>query len=162
MGTVNLRVATAAVVVMVCACGGDPTAVEIAVDLTAGQAWTARGAAVDAGAICDSGSRQVVEYRDPETDEPLPLHEVVARIEASESGRQAAPLAFVVEMTCADGSGTITILENGRDEVWRVLTGTGAYRDAAGGGSFTVEDSPVGDASDVAPSRLHMTGGISR
>lgn len=157
-----LRVAAAATVfALVCACAGEGTGVEIDVDLRAAQAWTARGGAVDAGTMCDSGSRQVVEYRDPETDEPLPLHEVVARIEASESGRQAAALAFVVEMTCADGSGTITIFESGRDEVWRVLTGTGAYGDVAGGGSFTVEDAPVDAGSDVAPSRLHMTGAIS-
>ncbi len=151
------------------ACGASAATVEIDVGLLAGQAWTARGGAVDAGVMCAAGGRQTVEFRDPDTGEPLPLPEVMARMETWEPG-EPGTLAFVIEMTCADGSGTLTVHENGRDEVWKVLHGTGAFDDVDGNGSFTVEyfdasavEQPSDDdPPDGAPIALHWTGEMSK
>lgn len=157
-------------VVAVAACSGrgPGRAIEVDVDLQSGQAWSAHGSAVDGRLMCAAGGRQTIEIRDIDGVTALTTAEAVSRIEEAAASGEPGRLTFVVEMTCADGSGTITLIEHPTSDTWEVVGGTGAYGGLVGGGSFVVEDFDAAtveepspdDPPDGAPHSLHLTGDL--
>jgi len=114
-----------------------PIAFEVA--LEEGQRWTAEGAAVASGALCGSGIRHVIRGIDPATAETVPVRVWSKILGDAITRRNATEIAFVVEHTCADGSGSFVTIEQWGPDVWSIDSGTGAYRDLRGSGelSFT-------------------------
>ena len=114
-----------------------PIAFEVV--LEEGQRWTAEGPAVESGALCRSGVRQVIRGIDPATAETVPVRIWSAILEGAADHRNSTEITFVVENTCADGSGSFVTTERWGPDVWSVESGTGAYRDLRGSGdlSFT-------------------------
>jgi hypothetical protein len=143
LGRMASAMVVSATVLAGVACGesaGPPDGpVTFEVALEDGQRWTAEGPAVERGALCGSGVRHVIRGIEPETAETVPvrmwsgiLHDAVTR-------RNSTEITFVVENTCADGSGSFVTVEKWGPDVWSVDSGTGAYRDLRGTGdlSFT-------------------------
>lgn len=114
-----------------------PIAFEVA--LEDGQRWTAEGAAVESGALCGSGVRHVIRGIDPATAETVPVRVWSAILQDAITRRNSTEITFVVEHTCADGSGSFVTIEQWGPDVWSIDSGTGAYRDLRGAGdlSFT-------------------------
>lgn len=114
-----------------------PIAFDVA--LEQGQRWTAEGAAVESGALCESGIRHVIRGIDPATGETVRVWVWSRILDDAITRRNATEITFVVENTCADGSGSFVTIEQWGPDVWSIDSGTGAYRDLRGGGdlSFT-------------------------
>ena len=132
--------------------------VTIAVDLETGQRWTAGGAPVDRGQFCPNGIRHVLRGIDPVTDETVRVYVWFEIMEDAITTRNSTPITFVVEHTCADGSGSIVTRERWGPDDWVVESGTGAYRDLTGGGELsfvTVGYTPIG------PLQVHLIGALS-
>jgi hypothetical protein len=165
--TWRVLIVVSALVALAGACGGASQTVEIDVDVLGGGAWTARGGAVDHGVMCSAGGNQTIEFRDPETDAPLEVEEILARQAAWTPG-EPGTLVAVIELTCADGSGTLTMHQNAADDTWRVLHGSGAYAGVAGDGAISVEyfdaaaveEPSPDDPPDGVPIALHWTGDL--
>ncbi len=114
-----------------------PIAFEVV--LEEGQRWTADGAAVESGALCGSGTRHVIRGIDPVTAETVPVRVWSEILSDAVTRRNSTEITFVVENTCADGSGSFVTVEQWGPDVWSVDSGIGAYRDLRGSGdlSFT-------------------------
>lgn len=114
-----------------------PIAFEVA--LEDGQRWTAEGPAVERGALCESGTRHVIRGIDPATAETVPVRLWSEILADAVTRRNSTEITFVVEYTCADGSGSFVTIERWGPDVWSIDSGTGAYRDLHGSGelSFT-------------------------
>jgi hypothetical protein len=100
--------------------------------------FTATGAAVDAGAMCASGT----------------FVDLGIRFAGFQSGRDDVQLQVVKEFTCDDGSGTFVVkmqiqanFATGIESFsWVVLDGTGDYAGLRGSGSgSTVPNAPIGN-----------------
>ena len=162
--------ATLALTVAACSPTEGGGAVEIDVDLWAGQAWTARGPAVDDDVVCAAGDRKTVEIRDVDGQTPLGLDDAQQRLAAGAASGEPALVTFAIEMTCEDGSGTVAVIEDPTNGTWHVVGGTGAYVDLVGSGAFTVEYSDAAsteerspdDPPNDAPLALHWTGEMRR
>ena len=130
-----------------------PIAFEVV--LEEGQRWTADGAAVERGALCGSGVRQMIRGIDPATAEIVPVRVWSAILDESVTRRSSTEITFVVENTCADGSGSFVTIERWGPDVWSVESGTGAYRDLRGSGELsftTIAYMPT------SPLLLHLDG----
>lgn len=114
-------------------------AIAFEVALEDGQRWTADGAAVESGALCGSGTRHVVRGIDPATAETVRVWVWSGILDDAVTRRTSTEITFVVEHTCADGSGSFVTIEQWGPDVWSIDSGTGAYRDLRGAGelSFT-------------------------
>lgn len=140
----------------------------IEIDIMSGNTWSAAGPAVDDGTICASGRHWTVGFRDVDGVTELSRDEYVRRLQqAIESDGASIGYTWETEMSCADGSGTITVLERppaGPGDVvadgWVVLSGTGRYVAVEGSGSaeLRTEEPPpdaTGDATgDAGDTRL--------
>jgi hypothetical protein len=160
----RLRWITAALAVSAAVLGGascgdgvgpqdGPVAFEVV--LEAGQRWTAAGAAVERGALCGRGTRHVIRGIDPASDETVPVRVWSAILDQAITRRNSTEITFVVENTCADGSGSFVTIERWGPDDWSIVSGTGAYRDLRGAGdlSFTA----VG-YTPTSPLRLNLDG----
>lgn len=143
LGRVASALVVSATVLTAVSCGQSagsldgPIAFDVA--LEQGQRWTADGAAVASGALCASGTRHVIRGIDPATAETVPVRVWSEILDDAITGRPSTEITFVVEHTCADGSGSFVTIEQWGPDVWSIDSGTGAYRDLRGGGdlSFT-------------------------
>jgi hypothetical protein len=129
--------------------------VTISVDLESGQEWTAQGAAVDLGEFCPSGIRHVVEGIDPRTNDTVRVHVWFRIMQDAITTRNSTAINFVVEHTCADGSGSFVTRERWGPDVWSVESGTGAYRELTGGGELSFA---IVDYMTIAPLRYYLDG----
>ncbi len=129
--------------------------VTIGIDLESGQRWTAQGSAVDRGRFCPGGIRHVIEGIDPETNDIVPVRAWFGIMEQAITERNTTEITFVVENTCADGSGSFVTRERWGPDVWSVVSGTGAYRELTGGGELSFA---TVDYQAVAPLRLYLDG----
>ena len=111
--------------------------VTIVVDLETGQSWTAWGVPVAGGRFCPDGIRHVLRGIDPVTDEIVRVHVWFGIMDEAITTRNSTPITFVVEHTCADGSGSFVTRERWGPDEWAVESGTGAYRDLTGGGELS-------------------------
>lgn len=109
------------------------------VSLEDGQRWTAEGPAVASGALCGRGMRHVMRGIDPATAETVRVWVWSGILDDAVTRRNSTEITFVVEHTCADGSGSFVTIEQWGPDVWSIDSGTGAYRDLRGSGelSFT-------------------------
>lgn len=146
-------------------CGGAPDAprawqgaVTIDVDLEAAQRWTAGGSPVERGLLCEGGTRQLLNGIDPATNESMPYRERHRILEGAILRRNSTAIVWIVENTCADGSGSFITREHWGSDVWSVESGTGAYSELDGGGtlSFTTVD-----YAQFSPLRLQLDGELS-
>ena len=131
--------------------------VTIGIDLEARQGWTAIGTPVERGQLCPSGVRHVLEGVDPMTDDVVPVRLWSRIIEEASMRRNTTEITFLVENTCADGSGSFVTIERWGPDLWSVESGTGAYRELSGGGelSFATEDFMT-----TTPLRLYLEGAL--
>ena len=143
LGRIASILAVAATVLVAVSCGESagsldgPIAFEVA--LEDGQRWTAEGPAVASGALCGSGIRHVIRGIDPATAETIRVWVWSGILDDAVTRRTSTEITFVVENTCADGSGSFVTIEQWGPDVWSIDSGTGAYRDLRGAGelSFT-------------------------
>lgn len=131
--------------------------VTISVDLESGQQWTAQGTPVDRGQFCPGGIRHVLRGIDPTTGETVRVYVWFGIMEQAITTRNSTTITFVVEHTCADGSGSFVTSEQWGPDVWTVESGTGAYRELTGGGGLSF--APL-DYLAIAPLRLHLAGAL--
>ena len=91
------------------------------------------------GALCGSGTRHVIRGIDPATAETVRVWVWSGILDDAVTRRTSTEITFVVENTCADGSGSFVTIEQWGPDVWSIESGTGAYRDLRGSGelSFT-------------------------
>jgi hypothetical protein len=160
--------ALAAIVVAVAtapSCGGEPDAAEagrdavtIDIDLEHAQRWTASGSPVERAMLCAGGARHLLDGIDPATNTSMPYRQRYRILEEAITERNSTEIVWIVENTCADGSGSFITREHWGPDVWSVESGTGAYSELAGGGmlSFT----PV-DYAQFSPWRLQLDGELS-
>jgi hypothetical protein len=132
--------------------------VTISVDLESGQEWTAQGAPVDRGQFCSGGIRHVVEGTDPRTNETVRVHVWFGIMEDAITTPNSTPITFVVEHTCADGSGSFVTSERWGPDEWAVESGTGAYRKLTGGGELSFA---TVDYTTTVPLQLYLSGALS-
>jgi hypothetical protein len=78
-------------------------------------------------------------------------------IEHAITKRNATDIDFVVENTCADGSGSFVTMERWGSDVWSVESGTGAYGALTGGGELWFE---TVDYTQVTPLQLYLDGAL--
>ena len=143
LGRVASALVVSATVLVGVSCGESagsldgPIAFEVA--LEDGQRWTAEGPAVASGALCGSGIRHVIRGIDPATAETIRVWVWSGILDDAVTRRTSTEITFVVENTCADGSGSFVTIEQWGPDVWSIDSGTGAYRDLRGAGelSFT-------------------------
>jgi hypothetical protein len=131
--------------------------VTISVDLESGQEWTAQGVPVDRGQFCPSGIRHVVEGIDPRTNDTVRVHVWFRIMEDAITTRNSTAITFVVEHTCGDGSGSFVTREQWGPDVWSVESGTGAYRELAGGGDLSFV---IVDYMTITPLRYSLDGAL--
>jgi hypothetical protein len=131
--------------------------VTIGVDLERGQRWIAEGLPVERGRLCRQGIRHVVEGIDPETDDIVPVRAWSRIMEDAITLRNTTEITFVVENTCADGSGSFVTIERWGPDVWSVESGTGAYRGLTGGGSLRFA---TVNYMEITPFRLYLDGAL--
>ena len=133
-------------------------AVTIDVDLEAAQRWTAGGSPVERAVLCEGGTRQLLDGIDPATNESMPYRERYRILEEAIARRNSTAIVWIVENTCADGSGSFITREHWGPDVWSVESGTGAYSELDGGGmlSFTTVDYAI-----FSPLRLQLDGELS-
>jgi hypothetical protein len=129
--------------------------VTISVDLESGQEWTAQGAPVDRGEFCPSGIRHVIEGIDPRTNDTVRVHVWFRIMRDAVTTRNSTAIDFVVEHTCADGSGSFVTREQWGPDVWSVESGTGAYRELTGSGELSFV---IVDYTTIAPLRYSLDG----
>ena len=157
-GAAAMLVALAVLVAASCdrADGSWDGAVTISVDLESGQEWTAQGAPVDRGQFCPNGIRHVIEGIDPVTGETVRVHVWFRIMEKAITTTNSTAITFVVEHTCADGSGSFVTREQWGPDVWSVESGTGAYRELTGGGELSF----VPDSMTAAPLHYYLDGAL--
>ena len=131
--------------------------VAIGVDLEAGQRWTAQGPPVDRGRFCPSGIRHVIEGIDPITNDIVPVRVRSRVMEEAVTQLNTTEITFVVENTCADGSGSFVTIEMWGPDVWSVESGTGAYRELTGGGELRFA---TDNYMEIIPLRLRLEGAL--
>lgn len=109
--------------------------VRIDLDRQRNEAWTASGALVDTGAMCPGGWS--------------------AERERTSVSFGSVLDPYVIERTCADGSGTL-VMEHAPQSggSWTIVDGTGAYRGAAGQGTATLVLEPAEDSPPQVILRL--------
>jgi hypothetical protein len=132
--------------------------VTIDVDLEHGQRWIAVGSPVERAKLCEGGTRHPLDGIDPATNEPMPYRERYRILEEALAERTNTEIIWVVENTCADGSGSFVTREHWGPDVWSVESGTGAYSELAGGGTLLF--TPVED-TQARPWRLQLDGELS-
>jgi hypothetical protein len=130
-----------------------PIALEVV--LEAGQRWTAEGSAAERGALCERGTRHVIRAIDPATAETVPVRVWSGVLDDAITQRNSTEITFVVENTCADGSGSFVTIEQWGPDAWSVDSGTGAYRDLHGGGALSFT---TADYMQARPLRLVLDG----
>jgi hypothetical protein len=155
------------VVLLAATCSGPGANIAITVDLQTGGSWVASGRSVDEKLFCGEGSRRVVEYRD--VDGTL-LSEESGRAElaAAATDGRAADLQLLVEMTCADGSGVISLVETPAAGTWVIDHGNGAYSALSGSGTLVATHAvnTAAASGDQEPDRalvmLNLEGNVGR
>ncbi len=155
--TATLVVAAIALTVTSCDDAADSFDGSIAfqVVLEAGQRWTAAGAAVESGAMCARGMRHVIRGIDPATSETLFVRAWSAILDAAITNQNSTEVTFVVENTCADGSGSFVTNEQWGPDVWSIVSGTGAYQDLRGAGVMSFV---TADYTQIRPLDLRLDG----
>ena len=105
--------------------------------------------------LCEGGTRQLLDGIDPATKESMPYRERYRILEEAIARRNSTAIVWIVENTCADGSGSFITREHWGPDVWSVESGTGAYSELDGGGmlSFTTVDYAI-----FSPLRLQLDG----
>jgi hypothetical protein len=142
-----------------CGVGGAPGSWEgrvvITVDLESAQRWAAVGSPVERAALCEGGTRQLLDGIDAATNESMRHRERYRILEEAIARQNTTEIVWIVEHTCADGSGSFVTREHWGPDVWSVESGTGAYSGLAGGGtlSFTTDD-----YTQLGPRRLRLDG----
>lgn len=157
-----------AIAVMLGGCAGEPDgAIRFDMEPIPGQPWTADGELVDADMFCPEGSRRWVGVFHPDGT-PMTWEEFGSLMEAADPA-DGEPDFFKggQEYTCADGSGSFTMLE-GMDVAagWQVKDGTGAYAGMTGEGTGAFEcssppagaDDPYCEMSELIA--VHLTGTV--
>jgi hypothetical protein len=132
--------------------------VTISVDLESGQEWTAQGVPVDGGQFCPNGIRYVQRGIDPVTGETVRVHVWFGIMEDAITTPNSTAITFVVEHSCADGSGSFVTRELWGPDVWSVESGTGAYRELTGGGQLSFA---TVDYTTIAPLQLYLAGALA-
>jgi hypothetical protein len=140
-----------------CSGGAPDASVEFDIEPLPGQPWTASGDLVDAGLLCPEGSRRHVALLDSDGT-PLPADVFFRRVgeafeqSAEAGGRFETDLLNEQEWTCADGSGSFTLLETiGESGEWRVVSGLGAYAGMTGEGTHSLVWAPAPSGPDDPP-----------
>ena len=150
-----------------CSSSGDGDDLVIVAD---DSGWTASGGSVDARVMCPEGKQHQIGYLELDGS-PLAPHEGFERLV---DGIQDDPLDEVAdflglhEFTCADGSGSFTVVAEGRnDGPWSVSEGTGGYTNLQASGTLEIErrlsdepDSPPGGLPGGMPHDMIFTGVI--
>jgi len=156
-----------AVGLMVTACsGGEPDgAVQFELEPIPAQPWIASGDLVEAGQVCEEGSRRNVGLAFPDGS-PMTIEEFIALIdeaEASGLSPEDGDFSARTEWTCADGSGTfITLDKAGDGGRGQVVGGTGAFAGMTGELTTTFEYAPASSAAGPSgegdPVAVHVSG----
>ena len=159
LGRISVALVVSAIALVGASCSGSSRSLDgpivLEVSLEAGQRWTAEGAAVESGALCRRGVRQVVRGIDPVADETVQVRVWMGVLEDAITRRSSTQITFIVENTCADGSGSFVTVERWGPDVWSVVSGTGAYRDLRGGGELSFA---TDDYRQTSPLDLYLVG----
>ena len=139
------RIAVSGVIVATIAnCSASDDRNDIAI-VAESSGWTATGDLVDAGVMCPGGVQNHVGYLELDGS-PLAPDEGFERLV---EGLWDDPLSEVTDFlglhqfTCADGSGSFTLVAEGRNGgPWSVREGTGAYAQLSGSGTLEIERQP--------------------
>ena len=91
------------------------------------------------------------------TNDVVPVRAWSRIIEDAITLRNTTEITFVVENTCADGSGSFVTIERWGPDVWSVESGTGAYRGLTGGGSLRFA---TVNYMEITPFRLYLDGAL--
>lgn len=129
--------------------------VVIGIGLEARQRWAAEGDAVERGRLCPSGTRHVLEVVDPTTQKVVSVRVWSRIVEEAVLLETTTEIDFLVENTCADGSGSFVTSERWGPDVWSVESGTGAYRELFGAGELSFA---TADYMATTPLRLYLDG----
>lgn len=170
-----MRRATLGMVAMVVSlsgvgCGGarddgaevGPLDVEIVVELRRGHAFTATGAAVDAGLFCESGHQWEIGFFDVDGETRLTAEEWVPRLrEAQRTGGAIVAYVFESQLACADGSGRIEITDDPLTW-WEVRQGVGEYEGVLGEGTSTLALGGPDHPPEDGPLSVTFTGSLRR
>ncbi len=157
---VGLAVALLVVSLVGCS-SGDSMAVEFTIndfqyDL---MPFSASGVAVDAAAVCESGTMKADHLESPE-GETITSEEGAALQEAARADDGTMDLYRVHEFVCDDASGTFTMKLRYRADfaksesqqdipTWEIENGTGDYADLSGSGESTTDFPAAGEAVTV-------------
>jgi hypothetical protein len=99
--------------------------------------------------------RHVIRGIDPATSETLFVRTWSAILDDAIANRSSTDVTFVVENTCADGSGSFVTNEQWGPDVWSIVSGTGAYGDLRGGGALSFV---TADYTQIRPRDLRLVG----
>ena len=150
-GTIGLVAALGLLATTIAACSSDDRD-EITI-VAEHSGWTGSGGSVDAGVMCPGGVQAQVGFLELDGS-PLAPEEGFERLV---DGLWNDPLDEVTdfldlhEFTCADGSGSFTIVAEGRNGgPWSIREGTGDYPALQGSGTLEIEREPS-DEPDTPP-----------
>lgn len=113
--------------------------VEIVIEVSGGQTWSASQDAVESRLMCEGGSQRWTGYREQDGS-PIDYDDATVL-------KQMEPALVLIEtqLDCADGSGAISIAwEPHEDDRWTIVGGSGAYSDITGGGQLQKGDGELG------------------
>lgn len=156
-----LLVLVTAAALAACSRTGPEGAIRFELEPVPAQPWVASGELVDAGAVCPEGSRRNAGLFAPDGT-PITFAEFAELADAAGIPWEEMEVRSRQEWTCADGSGTITMMEvrppsfiagsgSGLAMTWRVEGGIGAYAGAGGEGTFAYELAPSPTAAGDPP-----------
>ena len=107
--------------------------------------WTGSGGSVDAGVICPGGVPNHIGFLELDGS-PLAPDEGFERLVDGlwdDPLDEVADFLALHQLTCADGSGSFTLVAEGRNGgPWSVREGTGAYAQLSGSGTLEIERQP--------------------
>lgn len=135
-----------------CAAAVEESQSEFTVELQDGQAWMASGDAADSGVMCPAGGRRSLWIETTE-GRVLTTYEIATIFRKAKATKVDPDIVFVVEWTCADGSGSFTIREDAGTSTWTITSGRGAYRYMTGNGDFSFVPT-----LEAIPLNLHFEG----
>ncbi len=110
--------------------------------------WVASGGSVDAGVMCPAGKQHQIGFLELDGSPLAPTEGFDRLVEGiwNDPFDEFADFLGVVELTCADGSGSFTVVMEGRnDGPWSVSEGIGAYTGLRASGTLEVERQPLLD-----------------
>lgn len=151
------------VVATSCSSSADSDDVMIVID---DSGWVASGGSVEAGVICPDGSMGLGSFLDLDGS-PLTGVEGFDRIVEGFFDDPLDEVAEVIDLneyTCADGSGSFTLMEEPRNGgPWSVQEGIGDYAGLQGSGTLEIERQPTDDPDGPPgglPRSRQLTGTI--